>query len=111
LFKSVLVVRLCLRQSREQAVFVDVKSLHSSIPSATLVIFSNKRAYGPFSSVWYKNILYKANELGWIRKKALKNADRTTFLQMWEDKCLHQDILPWIDNDCESFILYLILLV
>lgn len=27
------------------------------------------------------------------------------------DKCLHQDILPWIDNDYESLILYLILLV
>uniref|UniRef100_A0AAE9PSZ3 Uncharacterized protein n=1 Tax=Paenibacillus polymyxa TaxID=1406 RepID=A0AAE9PSZ3_PAEPO len=39
-------------------------------------------AYGPFSNVWYKNILYKVNELDWIRKKALKNADRATFLQI-----------------------------
>jgi len=98
-------------ESREQAAFVDVKSLHLSIPSAKIVTFSNQRAYGPFSNVWYKNILYKVNELGWIRKKALKNADRTTFLQIWVDKCSHQDILPWIDNDYESFILYLILFV
>jgi hypothetical protein len=79
--------------------FLTEKIPNSSILSATIVTFSNQRAYVPFSNVWYKNILYKVNVLGWIRKKALKNADRTTFLQVWVDKCLHQDILPWIDND------------